>query len=214
MRGFVCKALFDYGDFDAALAECTEAVKAAEAQGDDNAFVVGKIRMFWGATLREAGRFDEAKKQLAQAKDHADESELGDEIAQIELASGHAKDAVETLRKSLAAAVKDLPAVHSNVITAKLSLAEALFETNDIREARPLIDDALESSAKAELNPLVAADIQFAAARIRLKSNPKSKEEAVALAEKAKATYAAKAPHTKRYDVARAKIEMWLAAAK
>jgi hypothetical protein len=101
--------------------------------------------------------------------------------------------------------------VHPNVITSKLSLAVALLGTGQVKEARAIIDDALASLEKAEVSPLTIADVEFAAARIRIRSDKSARAEAVALALKARDAYAAKAPNTKRYVDARAKIDAWLA---
>jgi serine/threonine protein kinase len=214
MRGYVCKALLDFGDVGGALAECTEAVHVAESVSADNGYVIGKIRMYWGASLRQAGRYDEARVELDLARPHVDVSEVEGEVAQLEMASGHADQAVATLRKSLEAAAKDLPPGHPNVVGSKLSLGEALLDVNAVAEAEKVLDDALMTSAAADISPLLIADVEFAAARARLRGDPKSaskKREALELARRARDTYDASAPQSKRYEAERARIDNWLA---
>ena len=214
MRGYVCKALFDLGDIDAALTECTDALKDAEGAGTDNGYVVGKIRMYWGACLRETGRFTEARAQLDLARPHAEVAEIEAEIAQLETASGHAAQAVATLRKALEVVAKDLPPGHANVVVSKLTLGEALLATNAVAEARLVLDGALATCTEADLNPLMVADVELAAAKARLRGDATKKGEALDLARRAREAYEANAPHTKRYDAARARIDAWMAQAQ
>ena len=211
MRGYVCKALLDFGDEAGALGECTEAVRVAESVSADNGYIIGKIRMYWGASLREAGRYDEARAQLELARPHVDVAEVEGEVAQLEIASGHAEQAVATLRKALDAAAKDLPPVHPNVLSSRLALGEALLAVNAVAEARQVLDSALATCAEADVNPMLVADVEFAAARARLRGDSTKKTEARDLAQRARDVYDTSAPKSKRYDAVRARIDKWLA---
>ena len=115
---------------------------------------------------------------------------------------------------ALEAAAKERPPGHPNVIAAKLWLGEALLATNAVAEARVVLDGAVATCKDADLNPLMIADASLAAAKARLRGDASKKSEALDLARQARDAYEANAPHTKRYDAARARIDAWMAQAQ
>jgi tetratricopeptide (TPR) repeat protein len=213
-RGYLCKSLLDYGDFDAALGECGEAARVAEENASENAYLLGKIMLYTGVTLREAHDYDGARRAFDRAKGNAEvESDVVGEVALLEAATGHPDEAIAFLRESLEDAEKSLPPGHPNVLGSKLELGDALLDDTrhdeSRKEARAILDDAKDTLAIAEVSPLLAADVKFADAR----AIGADSDEARALAHEAREAYAALAPKTKRYDDALAEMDAWLALA-
>ena len=212
MRGYLCKGLLDYGDLDAALKECTEAARDAERVAPDNQYLVGKIRMYLGATLRALHRYDEARAELELAEDHVtppDEALL--ELALTQKESGHDREALDTLKRSLDEAEKALPPTHSNVIESQMSLAEAQLDAGDVASARALLDRAFDTATRAELSPITRAQLDFDYARVLWKGGPDARARAVELATKARDEYKVALPDTPRWAEQRARVEAWLA---
>jgi tetratricopeptide (TPR) repeat protein/predicted Ser/Thr protein kinase len=212
MRGYLCKGLIDYGDFDAAYHECDEAVRQAEAAGADNAKLVGKIRMYLGVTLRETKRYDEARKQLEVALANAPErDDVLMEIAELDAAEGRRGEARKLLEKSLEEAEKTLPPEHANVIASMMSLGEQELDDGATAEARALLDRAAAKGEHAELSDIMRAELDFDEARALYATAPADRPRAIDLAKRARDEYTRGAPPTKRWTDEENRIDRWLA---
>ena len=98
------------------------------------------------------------------------------------------------------------------MITAEVELAQVELQSGAIAEARALLERASEAASKGELSPLTRAELDFAMARAIWRSDASSRSgaKALALAESARATLAAHAPATFRYQSDIHHVEKWL----
>jgi tetratricopeptide (TPR) repeat protein len=226
MRAYLCKGLMDYGDLEGALVECDEARKKVEAAAADNTALVGTIRYYAGEALRLMGRFDDAKRELEMAKETAPPSKTDEvltELAHVADAQGSA-DALVFFKRSLDAAMKDLPATHPNVLSSELDLATAELARGLVGDARARLDHVMDVLPRAEVPPLTKAEMQFAESRAMWRSvdadagsrraaNPDAdatRARAEALAREARTAYVEHAPPTRRYQDELRRIEIWL----
>ena len=207
MRMYQCKARLDSGDTDAALSECGATLQAIQAEASDKASLVARMRLYTVDALKDGKRFDEARAELARARAAgADESEALQTEAEIDVATGHAAHALARLREALAEETKELPPEHPDVIGAEVELGRALLAHGDAAEAQTLLESTLAAASHAELMPIGRADVEFTYARAIVQAGRTSHDKARALAEKARETYVATAPATRRYVEARREI--------
>ena len=201
MRAYLCKALGELGDIAAARKECEETLATAQRVAADNEYLVSRIELYLGIVLRQAQKFDEARKHLLVAKKGVKpEGEVLTQLGELELASGNREAAIADFRAALASDEKDFPADHPNLAVDLLTLAEA-----EGRSGLPLLERAAKIVERADVNPLDAAQVRFALARVL-----GGGERAIALAEKAQLAYRG-APKSPKFDDERGKIDRWLA---
>jgi tetratricopeptide (TPR) repeat protein/predicted Ser/Thr protein kinase len=208
MRGYLCKGWIDYGDFDKALAECRDALKTAEEVAKENHYIVSKIELYLGSTLRELKRYDEAKKYLEKARPYVKpEGEALVELAQIASATGDHGAALAFFKKSLEEDQMELAPDHPNLVVDLLQLGEAQLAHGDAA-ARATLGRAYQIAANADLSPYMIADVEFAYARA-LWPEAAERSRALTLAQKARDTYA-KAPDSERFQSLRSHVAKWL----
>ena len=214
MRGYLCKGFLDYGDFNRALSECSATLRAIREVAPDNKYLVSKVELYLGATLRELKRYDEARRYLTDArKDLKPEGEALVELAQVETAVGDHQGALATFHKSLAEDEKDLGPAHPNLVVDLLMLGEAQLDGKDVTGARATLERADRICEKADLSPYMIADVRFAFARTLWPATggrPPERERALELAKKAVAAYVSGAPKTTRFQSQLAEMERWL----
>lgn len=212
MRAYLCKGLMEYGDLDAALAECGAArEEVLKAKEDSARNLLGRIDIYIGSTLRLLHRYAEAKKELERAKvEAAPGDDPLSELALVESALGDDGAALAYLKSALAEAEKEFPPEHANVIMSQMSLAQVALQGGAVADARARLDRAIATAARAELSPLVRAELEFAAARAIWRTDPGSAAKAILLAESARASLAAHAPATVRYQSDLHHVEKWL----
>jgi eukaryotic-like serine/threonine-protein kinase len=216
MRMYECKAQIDSGDPDAALATCGEALKAMQQVASDDPALVSRDHLYTALALVGAKRYEAARAELALAQSlGADESDVLETTAMIDAASGHPGRAIPHYRQAVAAELQDLPAVHPDVVSARLELGKALLDHHEVAEALKVLEDALETAKEAQLAPTMRADLEFAAAKALWasgKAGSSARGSAVDLARKALAAYVELAPKTPRFKAARDEIEAWVSA--
>jgi tetratricopeptide (TPR) repeat protein len=216
MRMYECKAQIDSGDPEAALATCGEALQAMQRVASDDPALVSRDHLYTALALVGAKRYEAARAELALAQSlGADESDVLETTAMIDAASGHPGRAIPHYRQAVAAELQELPAVHPDVISARLELGKALLARGDVAEARKVLDDALETARDAQLSPTTRADLEFAAARAlwaSAKADAGARGRALDLARKALAAYVEFAPKTPGLMATRDEIEAWIGA--
>ncbi|HEX8793480.1 MAG TPA: serine/threonine-protein kinase [Polyangiaceae bacterium] len=216
MRMYECKAQVDSGDPDAAMATCGEALKAMQQVAADEPALLSRDHLYTAFALIGAKRYEAARAELALAQSlGADESDVLETTAMIDAASGHPARAIPHYREAVAAELHDLPAVHPDVVSARLELGKALLDHHDVGEARKVLEEALETAKDAQLSPTMRADLEFATARVLWASGkPKSTDRvhAIDLARNALAAYVELAPKTSGLKAARDEIEGWVGA--
>jgi tetratricopeptide (TPR) repeat protein len=214
MRMYECKAQIDSGDPDAALATCAEALEAMKRVASDEPALLSRNHLYTALALVGAQRYAAARAELALAQSlGADDSDVLGTIAMIDAASGHPARAIPHFRQAVTAELQDLPAVHPDVVSARLELGKALLGARDLAEARRVLEDALATARDAQLAPTMRADLEFATARALWatgKSGSSARAHALELARSAVAAYVELAPKTPRLRAAREEIEAWL----
>ena len=68
MRAYLCKGWRDLGEYGKALAECQSALRTVREVSPDNQYLVTRIQLYLGSTLREMKRYADAKKLLLEAQ--------------------------------------------------------------------------------------------------------------------------------------------------
>jgi hypothetical protein len=216
MRMYECKAQNDSGDPDAALTTCGEALKAMQQVAADEPALLSRDHLYTSYALIGAKRYEAARAELALAQSlGADESDVLETTALIDAASGHPARAIPHYREAVAAQLQDLPAVHPDVISARLELGKALLDHHDVAEAVKVLGDALDTAKDAQLAPTTRADLEFAAARALWtsgKAGSSARGRALDLARKALAAYVELAPKTPLLKASRDEIEAWVSA--
>jgi tetratricopeptide (TPR) repeat protein/tRNA A-37 threonylcarbamoyl transferase component Bud32 len=210
MRAYLCKGYLDYGDLTRALGECRAAMKTARDVAPDDKYVISKIELYLGSTLRELKRYDEARPMLEDARAFIKpEGEALVELAQIASATGNHTEALAILKKSLDEDEKELGAQHPNLIVDLLAFGEALLAKGDFVQAQKVLLRAHKLVQSADLSPYTTADVELAYARAAWVTNPAERAQATALGEKSLAIYK-QAPRTDRFLASQGRIERWL----
>jgi serine/threonine protein kinase/tetratricopeptide (TPR) repeat protein len=210
MRGYLCKGLFDRGQYGAALAECQAALRTVRDVAPDNQYLISRMQLYLGATLRVMKQYDEARTLLQQAqKGVKQEGEVLVELAQLASDTGDHQAALAYYKKSLDQDVAQLPKAHPNLITDRVLYAEELMARSDVEAARAQLAEA-HAVLNPDLSPFMIADVEFGYARALWLTRPNEREKALQLARAARQTYA-EAPKTERFASTLAKIDRWLA---
>ena len=174
----------------------------------DNQYLVTRIELYLGSTLREMKRYDEAKKLLVDAQKGVKDEALP-ELAELAAATGDNKSALAYYKKSLDDDEKQLPKGHPDVVADRMMYAETLMAMGQLEPARAqleLADEALDD----DMSPFTIADVSFDLARVLWLTRPDEQAKALQLARRARRIYATSAPKTDRYQSMLAKIDKWL----
>jgi len=209
MRAYLCKGLRDLGEYGQALAECQSALRTVREVSPDNQYLVTRIELYLGSTLREMKRYDEAKKLLLDAQKGVKDEALPD-LAQIAAATGDEKSALAFYKKSLDDDEKQLPKDHPDLVGDRMMYAETLMAMGQLEPARAQLEQAYKV-LNDDMSPFTIADVSFDLARVSWLTRPNERPKALQLARSARQIYADSAPKTERYQSTLAKIDKWLA---
>ncbi|HXU71221.1 MAG TPA: serine/threonine-protein kinase [Polyangia bacterium] len=212
MRAYLCDGYLELGDYGQALSECQAALRTVREVAPDNAYLVARIELYLGSTLREMKRYAEAKKLLLESQkvNNPEGDVVLGELAQIASATGDAKSALSYYKKSLDEDSKNLPAVHPNVVGDRQMYAETLLAMGQLEPARAQLEQAYKA-LNDDMNPLSVADVTFDYARALWLTRPAEHNKALQMARAARQIYVENAPKTERFQSSLAKIEKWLA---
>jgi tetratricopeptide (TPR) repeat protein len=209
MRAYLCKGWRDIGEYGKALAECQAALRTVREVSPDNQYLMTRIQLYLGSTLREMKRFDEAKKLLLDAQKGVKEEALP-ELAELARATGDQKTAMDFYKKSLDDDSKQLPANHPDVVAERMMYAESLMALGQLEPARAQLEEA-HAKLNDDMSPFTVADVSFDYARVLWLTRPAERAKALQLARAARQIYAESAPKTERYQSTLVKIDKWLA---
>ncbi|MCU1280394.1 MAG: pknB8, partial [bacterium] len=209
MRAYLCKGQRDLGEYGKALAECQAALRTVREVSPDNQYLVTRMQLYLGSTLREMKRYDEAKKLLLEAQKGVKDEALAD-LAQVASATGDQKSALAFYKKSLEDDEKQLPKSHPDLISDRMMVADTLLAMGQAEPARAQLEQAY-TVLSDDLSPLQVADVSFAYARALWLTRPAEHPKALQLARSARQIYVESAPKTERFQSTLAKIDKWLA---
>ncbi|HEX9103835.1 MAG TPA: tetratricopeptide repeat protein, partial [Polyangia bacterium] len=209
MRAYLCKGLRDLGEYGQALAECQAALRTVREVAPDNQYLVTRIQLYLGSTLREMKRYDDAKKLLVEAQKGVKDEVLAD-LAQIAAATGDQKSALAYYKKSLDDDAKQLPKDHPDLVADRMMYAETLMATGQLEPARAQLVAAY-AVLNDDMSPFTVADVSFDLARVLWLTRPAERPKALQLARAARQIYAESAPKTDRFQSTLSKIDRWLA---
>ncbi len=209
MRAYLCKGLRDLGEYGQALAECQSALRTVRDVSPDNRYLLTRIQLYLGSTLREMKRYDEAKRLLLDAQKGVKDEALP-ELAQIAAATGDQKSALAFYKKSLDDDGKQLPKDHPDLVADRMMYAETLMAMGQLEPAREQLAEAYKV-LNDDMSPFTIADVSFDLARVLWLTRPAEHGKALQLARAARRIYAESAPRTERYQTTLAKIDKWLA---
>jgi len=212
MRAYLCDGYLELGDYGQALSECQSALRTVREVSPDNHYLISRIELYLGSTLREMKRYDEAKKLLLDSNkvNNPEGDVVLGELAQIASATGDQKSALAFYKKSLDEDAKNLPAAHPNVVGDRMMYAETLMAMGQLEPARVQLELAYKV-LNDDMSPLTIADVSFDLARVSWLTRPNERPKALQLARSARQIYADSAPKTERYQSTLAKIDKWLA---
>ncbi|MDB4965921.1 MAG: Serine/threonine kinase [Myxococcales bacterium] len=209
MRAYLCKGLRDVGEYGKALAECQSALRTVRDVSPDNQYLITRLQLYLGSTLREMKRYDEAKTLLLEAQKGVKDEVLSD-LAQIASASGDRKGALAYYKKALEDDSKQMPPFHPDLVVDRMMYAESLLADGQLEPARAQLE-AAHKVLNDDMSPFTVADVQFDYARALWLTQPDQRPRALSLARSARATYAELAPKTEHFQATVAKIDRWLA---
>jgi tetratricopeptide (TPR) repeat protein/predicted Ser/Thr protein kinase len=208
MRAYLCKGLRDLGEYGKALAECQAALRTVREVSPDNHYLVTRMQLYLGSTLREMKRYDDAKKLILEAQKGVKDEALP-ELAQIASATGDQKSALAYYKKSLDDDVKQLPAWHPDLVLDRTMYAETLLAMGQAEPARVELERAYKV-LNDDMSGLSVADVSFDYARALWLTRPAEHDKALELARKARRIYADEAPKTERFQSLLGRIDRWI----
>ncbi|MCA1664260.1 MAG: tetratricopeptide repeat protein [Myxococcales bacterium] len=209
MRAYLCKGWRDLGQYGKALSECQSALRTVREVSPDNQYLVTRIQLYLGSTLREMKQYADAKKLLLEAQKGVKDEALS-ELAEIASATGDEKSALAYYKKSLDADLEALPATHPDLVGERTMYAEALMATGQAEAARAQLELA-HKALNDDMSAFQIADVSFDYARALWLTRPDEHGKALQLARTARQLYVENAPKTERYESMLAKIDKWLA---
>jgi len=208
MRAYLCKGLRDLGEFGKALAECQGALRTVQEVSPDNQYLITRLKLYLGSTLREMKRFDQAKKLLLEAQKGVKDEVLPD-LAQIAAATGDQKSALAFYKKSLDDDSKELPKNHPDLVADRMNYAETLLKMGQAEPARAQLAEAY-AALDDDMSPFTRADVSFDYARALWATRPAEHAKALQLARAARQIYVENAPKTERFRELQQRIDDWL----
>ena len=209
MRAYLCKGWRDLGEYGKALSECQSALRTVREVSPDNQYLVTRIQLYLGSTLREMKQYADAKKMLLEAQKGV-KDEVLPELAEIASATGDEKSALDYYKKSLDADGKELPPTHPDLVAERTLYGETLMAMGQLEPARAQLELAYKG-LNDDMSALQIADVSFDYARALWLTRPDDHGKALQLARTARRLYAESAPKTDRYQSMLTKIDKWLA---
>jgi hypothetical protein len=213
LRGYLCKGYIDLGEYGKALSECQAALRTVREVEPDNNYLIARMQLYLGATLREMKQYAESKKLLLQAQKNGvrPEGEVLIELAQIASATGDPKGALAFFKKSLDDDSKEMPESHPDLIIDRLFYGEALLSGGELEAARRELEKAYQDAQHADMSRFLVADVDFAYARALWLARPAERDKALTIGRAARQLYAEGAPRTERFQSDLTQIDRWLA---
>ncbi len=221
MRAYLCKGLFELGDYDRAAGECRDALARLQRIAPDDTALVARLQDYLADADVALHHPDEARPLYEAAMQTGDdEIKLDAKSALSELAGkkGDATAAVAEHREALAETIKAFAAYnphHPNILAEHYELGKALLAQGDAKAALAELTRADEDADPTESSPLALAQTRYARAQalVRAKGAPAT-DQARALAQSALDLYRDHAPDTARFRDERDAIAKWLASLK
>jgi eukaryotic-like serine/threonine-protein kinase len=213
LRGYLCKGYIDLGEYGRALGECQAALHTVEEVEPDNQYLITRMQLYLGTTLREMKKYGEAKKLLLSAlKGVKPEGEVLVELAQLASATGDHQAAISYLKKSLEDDAKEMTETHPDLITDRLFYGLALLASGAAEPARHELERAYKNSQKMsdDLSRSYLADVDFAYARALWLAKPGERDAAISIARAARQLLTDGTPATERFRAEVAHIDRWL----
>lgn len=216
MRAYLCKGLYELGDYDRAAGECRDALARLQKIAPDDSVLLARLQWYLGDTAVALHHPDEARPLYeAAAETSDDEIKLAAKTALSELAGkkGDASAAVAEHREALAETIKAFAPFnphHPNILAEHYELGRALLAQGDATAALAELAKADDEADPTESSPLALAQTRYARAQALLKTGGPP-AQARALAQSALDLYREHAPDTARFRDERDAITKWLA---
>jgi predicted Ser/Thr protein kinase len=217
MRAYLCRGLYNLGDFARATTECRDSLTRLQKIAPDDHALIARLQWYLGDVEAELHHADVATPLLeAAAAGGDDETKMSARSTLSELGGKHgdARAAIAQHRESLAESVKTFSQYnphHPNIIADRYELGAALLDHGDVAAASVELTRADVEADPAEMSPLELAQIRFARAKAMVKAKPSDRGEARRLAAEALEIYARHAPNTEKFAKERAAMEAWIA---
>ena len=155
---------------------------------------LGTLATVLSGIFLERGNFPDALAQARLAKDLFgtvdvyNEAAMWGQMGRVQLAMGHAQEAVESYTRSVAIIEKIYGPVHQDAVEFQGGLGEALLATGKVREALVVAERAVAAPHLEWQNPANAARARFVLARALWETRG-DRERALALADEAHALF-------------------------
>ena len=216
MRAYLCRGLYELGDYARAQSECRDALTKLQKVAPDDHELIARLQWYLADVESELHHPDVAR-PLAEAAQTGgdDDTKLGAKTILSELAGKHGdvSAAIAEHREALAETIKAFAQYnphHPNIIAERHELGVALFVGGKFAEANDELARADAEADASEMSPLELAEIKFAHAKALLKLKPAARDEAHQLASEALEIYTQHAPQTEKFQRERAEMEDWL----
>ncbi|MGE5186958.1 MAG: protein kinase domain-containing protein [Acidobacteriota bacterium] len=216
MRGYLCRGLYELGDYARSAAECKDALGKLQKLAPDDHEMIAKLQGYLADTEAELHHADAAR-QLAEAAAAAgdDDTKLSARTLLSELAGKHGDvtAAIAEHRAALAETIKAFAQYnphHANIIAERHELGVALLEAGQVGEAARELARADAEADANEISPLELAELRFAHAKALLRAQPAERAEARRLAADALEIYTQHAPATDKFQQERGEMQAWL----
>jgi tetratricopeptide (TPR) repeat protein len=209
MRVWVCRALYNQGDLDAALTECQAILEACQKEAPDNAYLAAQVSWPLGDVLEALGRYAEARVAYQRAKDGDDPDGVEVALHVLEIDEGRASVAVAPLQGIVDRLAKKGPS--ATLDRARYALGRAERVMGRLPEARAVLEELVASDVAGEVAPAPLAMAKFELARALWDGAGGDRARAEALAREAREVLARGAPSTKRYEDELGRMDRWIA---
>ncbi|HTL37698.1 MAG TPA: serine/threonine-protein kinase [Kofleriaceae bacterium] len=217
MRTYLCRGLTELGDYDRAIAECSDALAKLQKIAPDDTALIARIQFYLADAHSRAKHRDVAGPLLEAAEKGGDDeikleahtmiSELAGEKGNMSTAIADHRAAIVELEKMFT----QYNPHHPNIISERYELGVALLAHGDVTAAADELAKADNETEIAEANPLSLAQLRFARAQAVARTKKPDVALARQLAQSALDLYNRNAPDTQRFRDERTAIEAWLA---
>jgi serine/threonine protein kinase/tetratricopeptide (TPR) repeat protein len=218
MRAYLCRGLTELGDYDRAIAECTDALARLQKIAPDDKLLVARLQVYLADADVQSNHIDAARPLLASAADAGDDEIKLAARAQISELAGERGDTAaavaehRTALKETEEAFAPYNPRHPNIIAERQELGAALLANGKAAEAVDVLAKADSDADLAEMSPIAVAQVRFLRAQaLSKRARTGDRELARTLAASALDLYKQYAPDTQRFRDERTAIETWLA---
>ena len=169
------------GEYGKALSECQSALRTVREVSPDNQYLVTRIQLYLGSTLREMKQYADAKKILLEAQKGV-KDEVLPELARDRERDRRSRRARSTTTRSRSTADdKELPATHPDLVGERTMYAETLMAMGQLEPARAQLELAYKA-LNDDMSPFQLADVSFDYARALWLTRPDEHGKALQLA--------------------------------